>query len=164
MIVEVGGDGAVVRDDQRPSSEWQFHLAAYRARPDRNAVVHCHSPHAMIVACTGHGIPPIHYMVAAAGGADIPCVAYAGFGTSELAHLVAGALAHRDACLMAHHGQVSLGVTLDDALDLACIVEDLARTFHGVRQLGPVALLEERAVQDAIARMREYRAGTLNPQ
>src|SRR5690606_34518800 len=126
---QVRGDGGVAVPGQRPSSEWRFHAAAYRARPDRRALVHCHSPNATTIACTGRSIPPFHYLVAAAGGADIPCVGYAPFGSEELAVLVGRALGERDACLMAHHGQVSIGVTLEEALDLACIVEDLARVY-----------------------------------
>lgn len=161
-IVPLRGDGSVAASGQRPSSEWRIHLEAYRARPDRGAVVHCHSPHATIVACTSRAIPAFHYMVAAAGGEDIPCVGYAGFGTPELAHLVATALADRDACLMAHHGQVSLGTSLDEALDLACIVEDLARGYHGVLTLGTVELLDDAAMRDAVARMQAYRDGNLD--
>lgn len=156
-------DAYVVIPDQRPSSEWRFHAAAYRARPDRQAVVHCHSPHATTIACTGRSIPPFHYLVAALGGADIPCIGYAPFGSEELAALVGGALAHRDACLMAHHGQVSIGVSLEEALDLACIVEELARVYLGLLQLGAVTLLDEAAVRDAVMRMADYRAGMLNP-
>lgn len=156
-------DAHVVVPDQRPSSEWRFHAAAYRARPDRQAVVHCHSPHATTIACTGRSIPPFHYLVAALGGEDIPCIGYAPFGSEELAALVGGALADRDACLMAHHGQVSIGVSLEEALDLACIVEDLARVYLGLLQLGAVTLLDEAAVRDAVTRMADYRAGMLNP-
>ena len=62
---------------------------AYAARPDINAVVHTHSLNATVLACAHKPIPAFHYMVAAAGGADIPLVPYATFGTPELAALVA---------------------------------------------------------------------------
>ena len=97
----------------KPSTEWHFHLAAYRARPDRDAVVHTHSTHATVLACAHKPIPAFHYMVAVAGGKDIPCVPYATFGTDELARHVAKGLKDRDACLMANHGQIALGTTLE---------------------------------------------------
>ncbi|MCB1513198.1 MAG: class II aldolase/adducin family protein, partial [Hyphomicrobiaceae bacterium] len=104
-IVFVSDDGSVGAKSRKPSSEWRFHLAAYHARPDRNAVVHTHSLNATVIACAGRPIPAFHYMVAIAGGEDIPCVPYATFGTEELSRHVAAGLEHRDACLMAHHGQ-----------------------------------------------------------
>ena len=63
------------------------------ARPDRHAVVHTHSMHATVLACAHKPIPAFHYMVAVAGGTDIPCVPYATFGTQELARHVADGLA-----------------------------------------------------------------------
>lgn len=163
-VVHVPDTGQRTPDGRRPSSEWRFHLAAYRARPDRHGVVHCHSPWATIIACTGRTIPPFHYMVTSAGGADIPCVPYAGFGTAELGVAVATALADRDACLLAHHGQVAVGGSLEAALDLAWIVEDLARVYHGLLQLGEVRLLDDAAVREAEARMEAYRSGQLDPE
>jgi L-fuculose-phosphate aldolase len=157
QIVHVGADGAVVEAGQRPSSEWQLHLAAYRARPDRSAIVHCHSPHATMLACLHLPIPAFHYMVAIAGGRDIPCVPYADFGSAELAAFVGTGLADRDACLMAHHGQVAIGESLAAALDLAWMVEDLARVYHGALQIGEVPLLDEAQVTRAIARIHHYR-------
>src|SRR5512143_2388086 len=50
-----------------PSSEWRFHAAIYAARPEFDAIVHTHSPHATALACQGMSIPAFHYMVAVAG-------------------------------------------------------------------------------------------------
>ena len=111
-IVFVDGDGGVMGGQRKPSSEWHFHLAAYAARPDRHALVHTHSMHATVLACAHKAIPAFHYMVAVAGGKDIPCVPYATFGTEEFARHVADGLKNRDACLMANHGQIALGENL----------------------------------------------------
>ena len=56
---------------QRPSSEWRFHLDILKARPEVNAVVHAHPPYSTILAIMGLEIPPIHYMIACAGGDTI---------------------------------------------------------------------------------------------
>ncbi len=85
----------------------------------------------------GKNIPAFHYMVAVAGGSDIPLVPYATFGTPELAENVAAGLRARKACLMAHHGQVAMGTTLASALELAHEVEVLAEQYCKVLALGP---------------------------
>lgn len=59
---EVGGR----EGELAPSSEWRMHAALYRAFPECEAVVHCHSPAATALACAGRSIPAFHYMVAAA--------------------------------------------------------------------------------------------------
>lgn len=155
-IVFVGEDGIPHSSGRPPSSEWHLHLAAYRARPDMNAVVHTHSLHAVVLACAGKPIPAFHYMVAVAGGADIPLVPYATFGTEELAQHVAGGLTSRDACLLAHHGQVALGHSLDAALELAHDVEVLAEQYCKVLMLGPARLLPDAEMAVVIEKFKSY--------
>ena len=67
-----------------PSSEWRFHLDIMRARPDVGAIVHTHSLYATVLGCARKDIPPVHYMIAAAGGPSIRCSRYATYGTAEL--------------------------------------------------------------------------------
>jgi L-fuculose-phosphate aldolase len=155
-IVFVEADGAVKGKQKKPSSEWRFHFSAYGARPDMNAVVHTHSPHAAVLACAGKPIPAFHYMVAVAGGKDIPLVPYAPFGTDELARYVAEGLADRRACLMAHHGAIAMGETLASALELAHEVEVLSEQYYKVLTLGPARVLSDAEMHDVLERFKSY--------
>jgi L-fuculose-phosphate aldolase len=155
-IVFVADDGSVPPGQRKPSSEWHFHLAAYRTRTDRSAVVHTHSMHATVLACAGLKIPAFHYMVAIAGGKDIPCVPYATFGSEALARHVAKGLRKRDACLMAHHGQIALGETCARALELAADVEVLAEQYYKVLCLGKPALLDTDEMKIVLEKFKSY--------
>jgi L-fuculose-phosphate aldolase len=155
-IVFVAGDGTVPSSVRKPSSEWRFHLGAYRARPDMGAVVHAHSLHATVLACAHKAIPAFHYMIAVAGGTDIPLIPYAPFGTQELAELVADGLAQRNALLMANHGQIALGRDLASALELAQEVEVLAEQFYKVLTLGKPKTLSRKAMSDVLDRFKSY--------
>ena len=155
-IVFVDADGGVMGGQRKPSSEWHFHLAAYTARPDRHALVHTHSMHATVLACAHKPIPAFHYMVAVAGGNDIPCVPYATFGTEDLARHVAAGLKNRDACLMAQHGQVALGATLEGALELAFEVEALAEQYFKVLQLGDAHILPDDEMAVMVEKFKSY--------
>ena len=155
-IVFVGPDGAVSSHARKPSSEWHFHLAAYAARPDCNGVVHTHSMHATVLACAHKPIPAFHYLVAVAGGTDIPLVPYATFGTTELADFVAIGLARRDACLLANHGQIAIGASLPAALELAAEVEILAEQYIKVLSLGPPHVLDQAEMAKVLAKFKSY--------
>ena len=155
-IAYVNANGDVAANSRVPSSEWHLHLATYAARPDRNAIVHTHSLNATALACAHKSIPAFHYMVATAGGTDIPLVPYATFGTPELARLVAAGLANRDACLMAHHGVVALGPDLPAALELAAEVEVLAEQYLKVLALGPVTLVPDEEMAVVLAKFKTY--------
>lgn len=155
-IVRVHGDGTVPAGQRKPSSEWRFHLAAYHIRPEVGAVVHTHSLHATVLACAHKPIPAFHYMVAAVGGKDIPLVPYATFGTEELSRHVESGLRHRNACLMANHGQIAIGPTLAAALELAHEVEVLAEQFYKVLTLGKPILLSDAEMTMMLEKFKSY--------
>ena len=142
-LVEVALDGSVLGNG-RPSSEWRLHQAVYAARAEAMAVVHTHSPFATALSCARQGLPPFHYMIALAGGADIRCSGYATFGTAELAALAVQALEGRKAALLANHGVVALGSGIAAAQALAMEVENLARQYLALRAAGlqPVLLTQ----------------------
>jgi L-fuculose-phosphate aldolase len=154
-IVFMGMDGTVVGPG-RPSSEWRFHLDIMRAKPDVQAIVHAHPTYATTIAIMERDIPPIHYMVAIAGGSTIRCAPYATFGTPELSANAVAALDGRKACLLAHHGMIATGTSIDNAMWMAVEIETLARQYHGCLQLGEPPLLSEAEIQNVIARMAEY--------
>ena len=155
-VVFVAEDGSVASGQRTPSSEWRFHLSAYVARPDMGAVVHTHSMHATVLACAGRSIPAFHYMVAIAGGRDIPLAPYATFGTKRLARHVAKGLEQRNACLMANHGQIAIGATCAKALDLAAEVEILSEQYWKVLCLGAPIVLDDDEMDEVIARFASY--------
>jgi L-fuculose-phosphate aldolase len=155
QIVFMGFDGSF-DSSQRPSSEWRFHLDILRARPEVNAVVHAHPPYATTLAIMGREIPPVHYMVAVAGGDSIRCAPYATFGTEELSRHAVSALKDRLACLLAHHGMIAIGPSLPKAMWLAVEVETLARQYHGCLQIGTPPLLSKAEIQNVLSRMAGY--------
>jgi len=142
--------------DWAPSSEWRFHCDILRARPDLSAVVHTHACHATALACHGEGIPAFHYMVAAAGGADIRCAPYATFGTEELSANAVAALEGRRACLLANHGLIACGDSLDKALALAVEVEALAAMYLQALQVGPPVLLDAAEMTRVLEKFATY--------
>ncbi len=154
-IVFMGMDGSFAAG-QRPSSEWRFHLDIMRARDEVNAVVHAHPTYATILSIMGLEIPPIHYMIAVAGGDNIRCSPYATFGTPELSAHAVSALEGRMACLLGHHGMIAVGPSLARALWLAVEVETLARQYHGCLQIGKPPLLSKAEIELVRKKMAGY--------
>jgi L-fuculose-phosphate aldolase len=155
QIVFMAMDGSHA-SNQKPSSEWRFHLDILKARGDVNAVVHTHPTYCTVLAIMGMDIPPVHYMIAAAGGDSIRCAPYATFGTEELSEYAVRALAGRFACLLDHHGMIAVGKTLDKAMWLAVEVETLARQYHGCLQIGKPPLLSSAEIERVRQRMAGY--------
>ena len=155
-VVAIAADGTAAPGSRRPSSEWRFHLAVYLARPDIAAVVHTHSMHATVLACAHTAIPAFHYMVAVAGGRDFPLVPYATFGTEALSEHVVSGVRARNACLMANHGQIAVGVSLEAALELAADVEVLAEQYCKVLAIGATHILPDAEMDRVIKKFKSY--------
>lgn len=151
----VGWDGSR-RGRWLPSSEWQFHRAAYLARPDLHAVLHTHSTHAAALACLRRPLPAFHYMVAVAGGDSVPLVPYHLFGTEALSRGVAEAMADRNACLLANHGLVAAGRDMAQAMKVLLEIEALCEVYLKALAVGEPALLSATEMAEVIERFRGY--------
>ena len=154
-LVWRGADGTLDGAWQ-PSSEWPLHAAVYAARADLQAIVHAHAVHATALACLRRPLPAFHYMVALAGGDDVPLVPYHLFGSDALGAAAAAALCHRDACLLANHGLLAAGSALDRALALAQEVEALAEVYLKALAVGEPALLSAAEMAEVHARFAGY--------
>lgn len=148
----------------KPSSEWRFHLDILRARPQIGAVVHAHPTHCTALAMCRKAIPAAHYMVAAFGGADVRCAGYATFGTAELSRQALQALEGRTACLLANHGMIALGETLEKAMWRAVELETLARQYWHTLAIGGPVLLTDAQIADAAERFGSYGVQAQSPR
>jgi ribulose-5-phosphate 4-epimerase/fuculose-1-phosphate aldolase len=127
-ISKIQLDGAVMSGDP-PSKESFLHLAMYAQRPAAGAIVHLHCTCAVAVSCLVHDDPrdvlaPLTaYHVMRVG--TLPLIPYFRPGDRALAAAVGAAAAKHRALLLANHGPVVSGKSLDDAVDSA---EELEQT------------------------------------
>jgi L-fuculose-phosphate aldolase len=156
LMVGIAFEGGALSGSVLPSSEWCMHNDIYLARPDVGAIVHTHSSYATALACTGKPIPAFHYMVAVAGGDSIRCAPYATFGTQQLSDYAVAALQERQACLLANHGVLALGVNPISAAKLALEVEQLARQYCIALQLGEPVILDDEQMQVVLEKFKTY--------
>ncbi|BFM15781.1 L-fuculose-phosphate aldolase [Maricurvus nonylphenolicus] len=155
-IVHMSLDGETDTDQLTPSSEWRMHADVYKNKPGLEAVVHCHSNYATILACAHKSIPAQHYMIAATGSYEIPLAPYATFGSQELSDANLSALQTSMACLLANHGQLATGFNLEGALKLAALVEELAHWHWGALAIGGPKLLSKEQMDDVLVAFASY--------
>lgn len=151
-VLDLAGDR--VDGDLAPTSEVPLHLGLYRQHPTRRAIVHTHAPHATAASTLVDELPPIHYLLALFGG-PVRVAPYARFGTPELAGLAARALTDRHGCLLANHGAVTVGGTLEAAYDRAVQLEWLCQVWLTAKAVGEPRLLPP----DELAQVAELVAG-----
>jgi L-fuculose-phosphate aldolase len=140
----------------KPSSEWQFHRDIYLARPEVQAIVHGHPVYSTALAIRRMAIPPLHYMIAVAGGKTIPCAPYATFGSEALSQHALMALQGHKACLLANHGMIAVGTDLAEAMRIAIEVEVLAKQYVMTLQLGGPVLLDDEEMDRVLEKFKTY--------
>jgi len=149
--------------DQRPSSEWRFHRDILASRSELAAVVHAHPIHSTAFAMCGREIPAVHYMIAAFGGPNVRCAPYAAYGTAELSELALAALAGRNVCLLANHGMIAAGESLEKALWLAVELETLCQQYAVALQVGAPMILSDHEIGQIVERFRGYGLNASKP-
>ena len=152
-IVVIELDGTVVEGKHRPSSEWRMHCEIYKRRSDVRAVVHTHSPYATAFAVAGKRIPLILIEMVPFIGGDIPVADFRLPGSQELGVEAVKALSGRNACLLANHGVVAIGNSLEQAHIRAVYAEDAARIYHHALGIGDVKLVPDEAVEQMKRRL-----------
>ena len=131
-------DGNLV-SGKSPTKESFLHIAMYDERPDSGAVVHLHSTHSVAVSCLAdidkkNVLPPITaYYVMKIG--KLPLVPYFPPGDINLARAVKEMASNHHAVLLANHGPVVAGKTLEDAVYAIEELEETARLFLLLRNM-----------------------------
>ena len=141
---------------RQPSSEWRFHLDILKNKPAVNAVIHTHSMFATTLSTFRRDIPAFHYMIALAGGDCIRCAPYALFGSQQLSDYAVAALQDRKACLLANHGMIAVGETVEKALNITQEVETLCEQYLRALQVGEPYILTEHEMLDVQEKFKGY--------
>ncbi len=128
-----------------PSKEWRMHLACYQ-RSDVNAVVHLHSANAVIVSCMKDRnfecAIPVYTPGYGMRVGNLPLLPYFTPGSAELSERVFKILKDRNSVLLANHGSVAVGPSLESAVNIAEEIEDEAKIHIALKNNG-ISLTEE---------------------
>jgi len=147
-LLVVDADGKVLEGRGRPFSELDLHLAAYRARPEVDAVLHAHPPFATAFGLANLELAPIAIPeIIVSLGDRIPTVPRFLPQDPEAVKRIEGFSAEFDAMLLSGNGALTLGADLHQALLRMELVEHYAKILHATRSLGAPAPLSSAEVQ-----------------
>ncbi len=140
-ICLVDRNGQQLAGDKCCSSEFRLHLEILQARPDVMSVVHCHPPHATAFAIAGRPVPMGAMAEADVFLGEVPIVPYETPGTVEFAREILPFVDQSNACLLANHGAVTFGASIEQAYNLMEVLDAYCRILLLSEQLGPVQTL-----------------------
>lgn len=136
-------DGTVIEGIHKPSSEWRMHAEIYRQLPHVKAIVHTHSPYAASFAVLHREIPVILIEMIPFLKGSVEVSSYAAQGSAQVGLNAVPVLKRKNACLMANHGAVTVGTSLDEAYINSVYLEDAAKIYHMACSVGVPVVIEE---------------------
>ena len=157
-LILVDAEGKQLKGRRKASSELPMHLFIYKNRPDVRACVHSHAPHAAAFATAGEPLPADVLPEVVLFVGEIPLTDYAPPGTEAVPASLEPYVAAHQAFLLRNHGLLTIGATLEEAMNRHETVEHYAHILLHARTLGKVASIpaEDRA---RLVRLRRDSAG-----
>ncbi|MFX0011100.1 MAG: class II aldolase/adducin family protein [Candidatus Hermodarchaeota archaeon] len=144
LIVHMDLSGNVIGTGKIPSTEVKMHLAVYKDRPKVKCVIHNHSPYVSMLSILRKNIPIIMEQQLIFLGGEIRCTEITEAHTKEMGVSALNALGRNNAAILANHGAIVCGKSLDHVIRFAVILEKLAMVYWGALQIGePLAIPKE---------------------
>ncbi|HYT88502.1 MAG TPA: class II aldolase/adducin family protein [Gemmataceae bacterium] len=137
-ICKVDYEGKQLAGTRKRSSEILLHLAVYKNRPDVQAVVHCHPPHATAFAVAGVPVPNCILPEVEVFLGEVPTAIYETPGNQKFAETIVPHLKSSNTIILANHGTVTFGPDLEKAYWNSEIIDAYCKILILAQQLGPV--------------------------
>lgn len=151
-IVHMKFDGTKLSQGRPASTEYKLHVAIYNDRKKAKCVIHTHSPHATMLSVLRKSIPVLmEEQVAFLGGA-IECAEFGQAHTEQLPQNALKALGINNAVIMANHGAMVCGADMEYTVNIATLLEKMARIYLGCLEVGEPNIVPE----DKLQKFHEY--------
>jgi L-fuculose-phosphate aldolase len=155
-ICVVNMDGEQLGGRKKRSSEVMLHLEIMKARPDVQSVVHCHPPHATAFAIAREPIPQAVLPEVEVFLGEVPIAPYETPGGKKFAETILPFVHKSNVIILANHGTVSYGETLERAYWWTEILDSYCRILILARQLGPIHYLSRGKTQELIDLKKQW--------
>jgi L-fuculose-phosphate aldolase len=143
-------DGNQISGKRKRSSEIRLHLTIMKARPDIKSVVHCHPPHATAFAVAREPIPQCVLPEIEVFLGDVPITTYATPGDQKFADTVLPFVEKTNVIILANHGTVSYGESVERAYWWTEILDAYCRILMMARDLGKVNYFTEKETRELL--------------
>jgi L-fuculose-phosphate aldolase len=150
-ICKVDPDGKQIAGTRKRTSEVLLHLAIYKQRPDINAVVHCHPPHATAFAVAHEPIPKCVLPEVEVFLGEVPIAEYETPGTTRFAETIVPFVRDCNTIILANHGTVTFGPNLENAYFNSEIIDAYCKILILARQLGRVNYFTDEQTRELLA-------------
>ena len=155
-IVLVNEKGERVEGIRRPSSDILAILYIFKQMPHINAVIHTHQPYATAAGLVTDKIPAFLTTIIDANNGAVNVAPFTissdeGMGIETVNHIGKSL-----AVILKHHGVITIGKNLNEALESAIYLEEAAKIYLMTRAVGPVPVLTREQIAQEGAERGNY--------
>jgi len=136
-------DGKQISGKRKRTSEIMLHLAIMKERPEIKSVVHCHPPHATAFGIAREPVPQCVLPEVEIFLGDVPITKYATPGGKEFADTILPFVHKTNVIILANHGTVSFGETVERAYWWTEVLDAYCRMLMLARGLGNINYFTE---------------------
>lgn len=147
-FIRVGQDLETLEGEGTPNPATRFHLWVYRERPDVTCIVHTHPPAISALSMLGEPLAVAHMDATVFHNDCAWLETWPGLPIADdEGRIISAALGNKHAILLAHHGQLAAGETIEQAAVLGLMMERVARTQLAARAVGPIKPIDPASAQ-----------------
>lgn len=158
-VLVVDLQGKILEGERKPSSDTDGILYIFQKRPDINATIHTHQPYATAISLIQDEFTVNLTTLANAAAGHVKVTPYSSPGSVELGIDTVENLGSSLAVILAHHGVMTVGTSLKQALYAAVYLEEAAKCYLAARAVGPVKQMSKAQIQQAIDIFQYYGQG-----
>ncbi len=157
IVINKKGEVIVGKMGLKPTVEINMHLEVFHQRPEVNAVLHAHPPYATALTIAGFPFPTDYLPEVLIALGDVPVAKYGTPGTPALVESIQELIKDHNAIILSHHGSITVGESLEEALIAQERLEHAAYTYylaHNLSEPAPLAEEELKRLRDIGNRTR----------
>ena len=155
-VIVVDIDGNRIEGTLRESVDTVALLYIFKNMPDVNAIIHTHQPYATAAGLIGDELPAAVTTLANVTLGAVNVAPYCSAASLDMGVQTVEYIGDRRAVILKHHGVITVGKDLKEALYAAVYMEDAAITYLAAKAAGDVTIMTEEQTQDAVNIHKTY--------
>ena len=155
-VVVIDSKGNRIEGKLRESVDTVALLYIYEHMPKVNAIIHTHQPYATAVGLLGDVFPAAVTTLANVTLGEVNVAPYCSAASLDMGVQTVNYIGERRAVILKHHGVITIGKDLKEALYAAVYMEDAAKTYLAAKAAGEPAIMTEEQTQDAVNIHKTY--------
>ena len=155
-VVVIDSKGNRIEGKLRESVDTVALLYIYEHMPKVNAIIHTHQPYATAVGLLGDVFPAAVTTLANVTLGEVNVAPYCSAASLDMGVQTVNYIGERRAVILKHHGVITIGKDLKEALYAAVYMEDAAKTYLAAKAAGEPAIMTQEQTQDAVNIHKTY--------